>query len=55
MTEVRIRLSEGGRIAIPAEYQHALGIRPGDEVTLRLEEDRVLITTLRQPSGETNK
>lgn len=52
MTEIRIRLAEGGRIAIPTEYQEALGIRPGDEIVMRLEEGQVLIATPQQPSSE---
>ena len=45
--EARTRLNENGRLVIPASFRKALGINPGDEVVLRLEEDGLLITTLR--------
>jgi AbrB family looped-hinge helix DNA binding protein len=32
------RVASGGRIVIPAPYRKALGIQPGDEVILQLEE-----------------
>jgi len=47
-TEARTRLNENGRLVIPASFRKALGINPGDEVVLRLEEDGLLITTLRR-------
>ena len=46
-TETRTRINENGRMVIPASVRKALGINPGDEVVLRLEEDGLLITTLR--------
>jgi AbrB family looped-hinge helix DNA binding protein len=49
--ELRVRLAEGGRIAIPTEYQQALGLRAGDEVIIRLEEDQVRILIPKEPSG----
>ncbi len=50
--EIKIRLAEGGRIVIPAEYREALGIRPGDEVILRLEEGQARILVPKQPPNE---
>ena len=32
------RVASGGRIVIPARFRKALGIKPGDEVVLQLEE-----------------
>ncbi len=32
------RVAAGGRIVIPASYRKALGIKPGDDVVLQLEE-----------------
>jgi AbrB family looped-hinge helix DNA binding protein len=46
-TEARIRLNENGRLVIPAAFRKALGINPGDEVVLRLEDDELRITTLK--------
>lgn len=43
--EVRARLNENGRIIIPASFRKALGIVPGDEVILRLDEDELRLTT----------
>ncbi len=48
MQEVKTKLTEGGRIVIPAEYRQALGLRPGDEVILRLEDGEVRLFTPRQ-------
>ena len=45
MVENKARLSEGGRIAIPAEFRKALGLRPGDDLVLVLEEDEVRVLT----------
>src|SRR5229473_833217 len=46
-TETRTRLNENGRLVIPAAFRKALGINPGDEVVLRLEDDELRITTLK--------
>ena len=43
--EARIRVNENGRIVIPAAFRKALGIEAGDEVTLRLQDDALNITT----------
>jgi AbrB family looped-hinge helix DNA binding protein len=37
-----------GRVVIPASFREALGINPGDEVVLRLEEDGLRISTQKQ-------
>ncbi len=37
MQTVAARLREAGQLVIPPEYCQALGVRPGDEVILRLE------------------
>jgi len=46
MNEVRSRVNENGRIVIPLAMREALGIAPGDELILRLEDDELRITTL---------
>ena len=43
--EMRLRVNENGRVVIPASFRKALGINPGDEVVLRLEEDELRITS----------
>ena len=32
-----VTLADGGRLVIPAPYRRALGLKPGDQVVLRLE------------------
>lgn len=41
-------LGKSGRIVIPAQYRKALGIKPGDEVILALEDTGVRLYTRRQ-------
>jgi AbrB family looped-hinge helix DNA binding protein len=43
--QVRIRVSQNGRLVIPASFREALQIKGGDEVVLRLEDDELRITT----------
>jgi AbrB family looped-hinge helix DNA binding protein len=47
-TEARLRINENGRVVIPAPFRKALGINPGDEVILRLEDDELRITTMKR-------
>jgi AbrB family looped-hinge helix DNA binding protein len=46
-TEARSRINENGRVVIPASFRKALGMNPGDEVLLRLEDDELRISTLK--------
>lgn len=48
MQDVKTKVSEGGRIVLPAEYRRALGVIIGDDVILRLEDGAVRIYTLRE-------
>ena len=48
MTEARMKLNENGRVVIPAPLRTALGIRAGDELVMRLEDDELRITTLKR-------
>ncbi len=45
--ETRMRVNENGRVVIPASYRKALGIKAGDQVILRMEDDELRITTMR--------
>ena len=45
MRTARARLGGAGRLVIPAEYRRHLGIKPGDEVVLVLDDDQVRILT----------
>jgi AbrB family looped-hinge helix DNA binding protein len=47
-SEARARINENGRIVIPASFRKALGINAGDEVVLRLDDDELRITTIKQ-------
>jgi AbrB family looped-hinge helix DNA binding protein len=47
-TEARLRVNENGRVVIPASFRKVLGINPGDEVVLRIEDDELRITTLKR-------
>jgi AbrB family looped-hinge helix DNA binding protein len=38
------RITQGGRVVIPAEYRRALGLEEGDEVILRLVDSELRIT-----------
>ena len=46
--ETRTRVNENGRVVIPASYRKALGIKTGDEVILRMEDDELRITTMKR-------
>ncbi|HEY0796227.1 MAG TPA: AbrB/MazE/SpoVT family DNA-binding domain-containing protein [Acidisarcina sp.] len=47
MRQTRSRLSAKGRLVIPAPFREALGIKIGDEVLLRIEDNELRISTLR--------
>lgn len=48
LKESHSRINENGRIVIPAPFRRALGIHSGDAIVLRIENDELRITTLRQ-------
>ena len=43
-----MRVNENGRVVIPASFRKRLGIRVGDEVLLRIEDNELRISTLKQ-------
>jgi AbrB family looped-hinge helix DNA binding protein len=45
--ETKMRINQNGRVVIPAPFRKALGIKPGDEVILRMEDDELRITTMK--------
>ena len=45
LKEAIASVSADGRVLIPAGYRKALGLRPGDEVVLRLEESCLILYT----------
>lgn len=44
--QVRIRMSEKGRVVIPAAMREALGLNPGDVLDLRLVDRELRMSTL---------
>jgi len=46
--KTRMRVNQNGRVVIPAAFRKRLGIRAGDELELRLEDDELRISTLRR-------
>jgi AbrB family looped-hinge helix DNA binding protein len=48
LNESLTHINENGRVVIPASFRRALGIQAGDTVVLRIENDELRITTLRQ-------
>lgn len=44
----RARVNQNGRVVIPALFRKRLGIRAGDELLLRLEDDELRITTMQR-------
>lgn len=39
----RVKLGEGGRLVIPAAMREALGVKPGDELALEVEDGELKI------------
>ena len=48
MTSVKTKIGEGGRLVVPARFRKELGLKPGDDVILVLEDGEVRITTVKQ-------
>jgi AbrB family looped-hinge helix DNA binding protein len=42
---IQMKMSEGGRVVIPAEIRQSLGLKEGDTVLFELREGEVVITT----------
>jgi AbrB family looped-hinge helix DNA binding protein len=45
MSTSRLRLGENGRISIPAAYRRQLGLKPGDELIMQLDEGEIRVTS----------
>jgi AbrB family looped-hinge helix DNA binding protein len=46
--EIRTQMGRSGRIVVPVKLRRALGIQPGDEIVLRLENGSIRMIPLRQ-------
>ena len=44
--QIRTRVGEKGRVVIPASLREALGIKVGDDVELRIEDNELRLSTL---------
>lgn len=42
------KIGENGRLVIPAKIRHALGLQAGDTVVMRVEDNEVRLSSLRQ-------
>lgn len=48
MKDVSVKLGEGGRVVIPADYRKALGIDIGDELILHMDNGTIVLFTRKQ-------
>ena len=48
MQTTRVKVAEGGRVVIPAEYRKRLGLRVGDNVILQLDDGEIRLYTVRE-------
>ena len=53
--EIRLKLSENGRVVIPAQVRKALGVEAGDEIILEQDRNAFRITTQQQRIAEARK
>ena len=45
MRAFKTKLGKGGRVIVPAEYRRELGVEPGDEIILHLDEEGLRLYT----------
>lgn len=48
MKQQVVKMGEGGRLVIPADFRKQLGIQVGDELALHMEDGRIVVMTRRQ-------
>lgn len=48
MQEHRIKIGEGGRVVIPAIYRKAIGINPGDELVILVQDGELRLFQQKQ-------
>jgi AbrB family looped-hinge helix DNA binding protein len=48
MTPHRVKVTEGGRVVIPAEFRRQLGLQPGAEVVMDIADGELRIRSVRQ-------
>jgi len=45
---MKTKIGAGGRLVIPAKYRKALGLQPGEEVQLVMEDGEIRLVSLRR-------
>ena len=45
MREFTTRIDQGGRVVIPGEYQRKLGLKPGNEIIVQLDDEGLHLYT----------
>lgn len=53
--QIRLKLSENGRVVIPAEVRRELGVEAGGEILLERQENGYRLTTRRQRIREAQR
>jgi AbrB family looped-hinge helix DNA binding protein len=48
MDDILVKVCEGGRVVIPAEFRKAMGIEIGDELILHMEHGKIELFTRKQ-------
>jgi AbrB family looped-hinge helix DNA binding protein len=48
MATHRVKVTEGGRVVIPAEFRRQLGLQPGAEVVMDIADGELRIRSVRQ-------
>ncbi len=46
--EHRAKIHNGGRVVIPSDFRHFLGMETGDEVIIRLEDNEIRVYSAKQ-------
>ncbi|MBX9879152.1 MAG: AbrB/MazE/SpoVT family DNA-binding domain-containing protein [Candidatus Obscuribacterales bacterium] len=55
MQDFRAKITENGRLLIPAVLRKELDLRPGDEVLLRIQDDELRIGSLKSALKQSRK
>ncbi len=48
MREFKTKMGQGGRVVIPGEYRRRLGLQPGDEIIMHLDDEGLHLYTAAQ-------
>ena len=53
--ELRVKLTTNGRILVPVQFRKALGLKPGDELVLQLDQESFRVIPLQQAVAQAQK